>query len=256
MKINLHGHTFRCNHASGTEREYIEEAIRIGMTDFGFSDHTPMPFPGGFTSPSMRMDLSQMDDYTDTILALKKEYKDQINIYFGVEAEYYPDVFEDLIRFLSDYPLEYMLLGQHFLHNQYDGAWCSTETKNPADVKQYVDQVIDGLKTGRFFYVAHPDIINYTGEDKPYLEQMSRLCGYAYDNKIPLEINLLGLADNRNYPNPLFWKLAGETGNDVVMALDAHHVNMIDVPETENKAMEIVKRFNLNLIETPLPKTI
>ena len=111
MKINLHAHTVRCGHATGTEKEFIEEALRIGMTDFGFSDHTPMPFPGDFRTPGMRMDLSMMDDYADTVLALKKEYKDKINIYIGLEAEYYPALFSELMDFLEGYPLEYFILG-------------------------------------------------------------------------------------------------------------------------------------------------
>ena len=115
--------------------------------------------------------------------------------------------------------------------------------------------MIEGLSTEKFIYLAHPDIINYSGDDLFYQNEMSRLCGYAYDKKIPLEINLLGVGENRNYPNPLFWEIAGKTGNDVVLALDAHHVRMIDVPETEKKAMELVDRFGLKLIETPLPKT-
>ena len=68
MKVNLHAHTVRCGHATGTEREYIEEALRIGMTDFGFSDHTPMPFPDDYESTGMRMRMDEMDDYADTIL--------------------------------------------------------------------------------------------------------------------------------------------------------------------------------------------
>ena len=255
MKINLHAHTTRCGHATGTEREYIEEAIRIGMTDFGFSDHTPMPFPDGYSSKGMRMDLDQMDDYTDTILSLKKEYKDKINIYFGLEVEFYPQLFSKLMDFLEGYPLEYLILGQHCLNNQYDGVWAGEETDDPSRVTQYVDQALEGLKSGRFIYLAHPDLINFKGDDLFYQKEMSRICEYAYDHKVPLEINLLGVGENRNYPNPLFWEIAGKTGNDVVMALDAHHVRMIDVPETEKKAMELVDRFGLKLIETPLPKT-
>ncbi|MBO4882656.1 MAG: histidinol-phosphatase [Lachnospiraceae bacterium] len=255
MKINLHAHTTRCGHATGTEKEFIEEALRIGMTDFGFSDHTPMPFPDGFSTPGMRMDLSMMDDYADTVLALKKEYKDRINIYFGLEAEYYPALFSKLMDFLEGYPLEYLILGQHCLKNQFDGPWCGEETNDPSRVTEYVDQVIEGLSTGKFIYLAHPDLINYSGDDLFYQKEMSRLCGYAYDKKIPLEINLLGVGESRNYPNPLFWEIAGKTGNDVVIALDAHHVRMIDVPEAEKKAMELVDRFGLKLIETPLPKT-
>ncbi|MCR4792300.1 MAG: histidinol-phosphatase [Lachnospiraceae bacterium] len=254
MKINLHSHTARCGHASGTEKEYIEEALRVGMTDFGFSDHTPMPFPEGYSSAGMRMGLDQMDDYTDTILALKKEYKDKINIYLGLEVEYYPELFDKLMVFLEDYPVEYMILGQHCTKNQYDGRWAGEETEDEERLVMYADQVIEGLGTGKFIYLAHPDLINFAGDERIYLKEMSRICEYAYDHHVPLEINLLGIGDGRNYPNPLFWKLAGETGNDVVIGLDAHHVHMIDVPQTEKMAMEIVSKYNLNLIPTPLPE--
>jgi histidinol-phosphatase (PHP family) len=252
MKINLHAHTTRCNHATGTEREYIEEAIRVGMTDFGFSDHTPMPYPEGYHS-DIRMALSEMDDYTDTILSLKKEYAGQINIYLGLEVEYYPLLFPKLMDFLKDYPLEYILLGQHCMRNEYDGFWFGLETKDDESLKGYVAQTIEGLKTEKFHYLAHPDLINYTGDETAYQREMVKICEYAYDHHIPLEINLLGITTKRNYPNDLFWKLAGETGNDVVLGLDAHHVDMIDVPESEKKAYDIVKKFGLNLIETPLP---
>ncbi|MBQ3852950.1 MAG: histidinol-phosphatase [Lachnospiraceae bacterium] len=254
MKINLHAHTTRCGHATGTEKEYIEEAIRIGMTDFGFSDHTPMPFPNGYSSKGMRMDLDQMDDYTDTVLSLRKEYRDKINIYFGLEVEFYPALFSKLMKFLEGYPVEYLILGQHCMNNQYDGCWFGEETSDPERLAKYVEQALAGLSTGKFLYLAHPDLINFVGDDALYQKQMSRICEYAYDHKIPLEINLLGVGENRNYPNPLFWEIAGKTGNDVVMALDAHHVRMIDVPENEKKAMELVDRFGLNLIETPLPE--
>lgn len=43
MIANYHTHTWRCNHAVGTEREYVERAIEGGLKILGFSDHTPMP---------------------------------------------------------------------------------------------------------------------------------------------------------------------------------------------------------------------
>ena len=41
MYANYHTHTVRCNHARGSEREYIETAIARGMQVLGFSDHVP-----------------------------------------------------------------------------------------------------------------------------------------------------------------------------------------------------------------------
>ena len=91
MICNYHTHTFRCGHARGTEREYIEKAIAEGLTTIGFSDHVPMPFPDGFQS-HFRCPIEKLDDYVGTLLALREEYKDRINILIGFEAEYYPSL--------------------------------------------------------------------------------------------------------------------------------------------------------------------
>ena len=64
MEANYHTHTWRCRHASGTERDYIENAIDHGIKILGFSDHTPYPFPDGYTS-GFRMHVDQLDDYVD-----------------------------------------------------------------------------------------------------------------------------------------------------------------------------------------------
>ena len=73
MIANYHTHTWRCRHADGTEREYVERAIEGGLKILGFSDHSPYPFPDGYDS-GMRMRLDQVEGYVDTVLALKKEY--------------------------------------------------------------------------------------------------------------------------------------------------------------------------------------
>ena len=43
MFANYHTHTTRCRHAAGTDREYVEAAIKSGLTILGFADHTPLP---------------------------------------------------------------------------------------------------------------------------------------------------------------------------------------------------------------------
>ena len=74
---NFHTHTPRCKHAEGSEREYIEEAIKKGFKTLGFSDHTPQPFKDGFVS-SIRMDMDELDGYIETLLSLREEYRDRI----------------------------------------------------------------------------------------------------------------------------------------------------------------------------------
>lgn len=95
---NFHTHTYRCHHAKGTDREYVEAAIKAGYTEIGFSDHVAYPFPNGHYS-TFRMELDKTEDYVNSIRALQEEYKDKIIIRLGFEAEYYPEIFENLIHF-------------------------------------------------------------------------------------------------------------------------------------------------------------
>ena len=61
MRFNYHTHTTRCQHAKGTEREYVEAAIRGGYKILGFSDHTPYPFDNGYES-RIRMKMEEDPD--------------------------------------------------------------------------------------------------------------------------------------------------------------------------------------------------
>ena len=109
---------------------------------------------------------------------------------------------------------------------------------------------------GLFTYVAHPDLINFVGDEKIYQKHMRRLCRAAKECDIPLEINLLGLRENRQYPRQLFWELAAEEGCTVVLGSDAHRpVDVVD-PVTEEKAMTTIRQLALNYLETPLIRKI
>ena len=117
LTTNFHTHTTRCNHAAGEDRQYVEEAIKGGLKVLGFSDHSPYFFSGDYYS-TFRMKREQVPGYVDSILALKKEYKDDIEIKLGFETEYYPKYFDKLLEFYSQYPIDYIIMGQHFVLNE------------------------------------------------------------------------------------------------------------------------------------------
>ena len=78
QKANYHTHTTRCKHAWGTEREYIENAIKAGYEVLGFSDHAPYLFDDKTYVSRVKMDMEQLEDYVMTIDKLKEEYKTAI----------------------------------------------------------------------------------------------------------------------------------------------------------------------------------
>ena len=164
MLANYHTHTARCQHAVGEDREYVECAIAGGIQVLSISDHCPWVNPNGYVSV-IRMTPEQLDGYVTSLTDLKRDYADDIQIYIGLEAEYIPERMEAQDALLRQYPIDYMILGQHFLGLEEEGIYSSHETTEEAQLRQYVDLVIAGLESGRYRYVAHPDLLHYVGSE-------------------------------------------------------------------------------------------
>ena len=245
MIANYHTHTWRCNHAYDTEREYVETSIGRGLKILGFSDHTPQVFPNGYVCRE-KMLPSQLEDYVDTVLRLRDEYKNDIEIHLGLETEYYPELWEDLLRLMEPYPIEYHLLGQHYIRNEYEGdRYNGRPGHGEEDLRMYCSQCMEALETGMFLYFAHPDLINYSGDPDLYKEEMTKLCRFCRGRDIPLEINLLGVREDRNYPNDVFWEIAAREGNTVIYGSDAHFADHVCSPDVIHKADRFRERMGI-----------
>ncbi len=248
MFANYHTHTTRCKHAHGEDREYVEAAIRAGMKVLGFSDHCPWVFDNGFVS-SIRMVPEELDGYFNSMEKLKKEYAKDIAIYAGFEAEYIPELMEKQNEILKDYPIDYMILGQHFLERESYSLYTGISTKDESLLKKYVDLVIEGMETGKYLYVAHPDLINYTGPEKIYKQYMLKLCRYLKNKDIPIEINQLGFKEKRHYPSERFLNIAKEVGNSAIIGVDAHFPEFLENQAEQEKCRKLARKYNLELVD-------
>lgn len=248
MRVNYHTHTYRCGHARGTEEEYVKSAIAGGVEILGFAEHcTYLLHPEATTKPCLTKEM--LPEYTKAVLDVKEAYKQDIQVHLGIEAEYFPDTFGELRSLLRDNGVEYLLLGQHFL----DSPACQrtrNEIWDPAILEHYCDQVIEGMQTGAFTYVCHPDCILFLGDRKILKEQLRRICKEAKSCQMPLEINLLGIHKQKHYPCKEFFELLAEEGNTVIFGADAHQPERFLNYEAEKKGLELVNRYGLHLIET------
>ncbi len=228
-----------------------------GLRTLGFSDHTPYDFYDiGERSQPMRMKLSELRGYADSVRDLADRYRERIRILLGVEAEYYPRYFPRTLERLRDNGIEYIILGQHFLGNEIDDVYCGQPTDDPKTLERYVSQSVVALESGLFTYFAHPDLIFFTGDKEEYERQMRRLCRAARETETPLEINLLGIRENRHYPRESFWRIAGEEGNCAVLGCDAHRPeNVVDV-DGEKKALSMAARFGIPVLDSPAIRSI
>lgn len=252
MLANYHTHTKRCQHAEGEDREYVEAAIQAGFQILGFADHCPWVYPDIDFVSGIRLAPSEVDGYFYSLESLKKEYAKDIKIYIGFETEHCPDMIPDQDKLLKGYPLDYMICGQHFLGAEYVSFYAGRPHSDEDFLKRYVDTAIDGINSGRYLYLAHPDLVNFTGEDAVYCAHMKRLCEALKEKEIPVEINMLGLWTGRRYPSRRFLELARENGNKAIIGVDAHAPEHLLMKEAMEKATALAEEFGLELVDGDL----
>ncbi|MDD7404075.1 MAG: histidinol-phosphatase [Butyribacter sp.] len=251
MYANYHTHTKRCQHAEGEDREYVETAIEAGIKILGFSDHCPWVFADDYVS-FMRMPASEVENYFSSLERLKDEYKNDIKILIGFEAEYIPELMEKQEQLLNGYPLDYMILGQHFLGVESNNLYTGAPTTDEATLKLYVDTVIEAVNTGKYLYVAHPDVLNYVGDSAIYEKHMTRLCNHLKSKNIPVEINMLGAFEGRHYPSEHFLRIAQKVQNNCIIGMDAHSPAQLKNQKGLDICNQLAEKHGLEVVKSLL----
>ena len=250
MKTNYHIHTKRCMHAAGEDREYIEAGIKNGLKVLGISDHAPYFYPDGYVS-YYKMTPDGLPEYVNSLNTLKNEYAEKIELHIGLEAEYYPELFDKSLELWRKNGIEYLVLGQHFIEEEWgEHPIHSFARLGDKELVHYTDLCIEALKTGYFSVIAHPDVLNYAGSDRElYAREAARLITAAIETDTPLEYNLLGMHEGRNYPNESFWEIASKLSPKVVIGCDAHSPSRVADPDEEKEALKNLSRFGITPID-------
>ncbi|MDR1911015.1 MAG: histidinol-phosphatase [Helicobacteraceae bacterium] len=228
MKLDLHNHTSRCNHAQGSMEDYVLEAIKEGVEVFGFSDHAPLRFDQGY-----RMSENEMDSYENEFFALKEKYADRIALRLGYEADYLPT---KTIESVFSRKVDFLIGSVHFL-----GEW---GFDNPESVftgfdsdefdrrglenvwRAYFAAMADMAKSGRFNIVGHFDLIKLPGRykgKKPDEAVIAALEAIKEAN-MAIEFNASGWRKSigEQYPSIEILKIAYELKIPLTFGSDSH----------------------------------
>lgn len=268
---NFHTHTYLCGHAEGWVPDYVQVAKNAGCSALGFSDHCPYPETDSqFWKkqgsclrvakylnlwPEIRMAEADTELYVTAVRQVATTV--DFPIYLGFECEYdkrlyswYKD--ELLGRWGSDY----LVFGPHWVAGTDDLPYAPLVSSS-SEIRQYFDGVIEGIDSGLFAFVAHPDLIMASG--RPWSSELeagfNAVLDAAIDCDLPVEINGLGFVRSQQvgkagslYPHNRFWELVRKKGAKVICNSDAH--------QSENTiahavvARSYAKEFDLIPIET------
>lgn len=261
QSFNYHTHTNRCGHAGiSDESEYVATAKANGITQLGFSDHVPVP-ELEYQDDSQRMHISEVDEYIASIRSLQQQNPDmKINV--GFEAEFDP-MKEQFLGEIRE-KVDYLILGQHYVSN---GLSREQQKDNPYYPLQYANMVCKAMESGLFDIVAHPDIFmqfrdSLDSEEAKHLFDTNAqlasqaICDKAKELGIPVELNFAGIDKNQvmsdgeySYPHPMFWKIASETGVQVLYGVDAHTPKQFETIMGNKKvADKIIDPKTLNIV--------
>jgi histidinol-phosphatase (PHP family) len=247
MIFDLHTHHDRCGHASGKIKDYIESAIKVGMTVIGISDHSPyFAHELDQPQPGIAMARSDFPNYVAEVLRLKEQYRNRIEVLLGVESDFYMDQIDLYRASYEPYPFDYIIGSVHqtrgisiFNRNRWKG---KDEAQHIDEKKHYYELIRLSAHSGLFQVLGHIDAM------KGYYPLFSKISGAeseidealkaVAENDIAIEINTSGKTKDSGgwYPSDSILERALHFGADVTFGSDAH------VPERVGDEWEIVQK--------------
>ena len=255
MRTNYHTHTTRCQHATGSDEEFVLSAIKGHYKELGFSDHCPWNYQTNFVS-GIRMTLDELPEYIDSIRTLKEKYKKQISIKIGLESEYFPEYIPWLKEITQEYQLDYIIFGNHFFYTEENFPYFGNFTDSPDMLELYEESAVQGMESGLFTYFAHPDLFmrSYPSFDHHCAILSRHICQAATKLHLPLEYNIAyekqnEMQNSTSIPSPDFWKIAAEEGCTAIIGVDAHNNRELESPLYYNRANTTLNNLGIKVID-------
>jgi histidinol-phosphatase (PHP family) len=242
LPADYHTHTPLCRHASGEPVELAGQAVRIGLTEMGFSDHNPMPRDD---FDDWRMKASELDLYVQRVEQARREYPN-LSIKLGLEVDYLPG-YEDWIKDLAHrYSWDYFIGSVHYISESWaiDNPMQLSEWKSRDALEvwtAYFERLTRAAESGLFDIIGHTDLCkkfsfypktDCTGLFRRFLEAAGR-------HEVAIELNTAGLRKDCKeiYPSPAIVRLANAEGVPITFGSDAHAVAEVGLNLAEAAAL-------------------
>ena len=260
-KQNLHTHSTYVD-GKDTPEELILEAIQRGFGAIGFSEHSYLecsPFPN-------RLTLDRMEQYKREIKELKSKYRDRIQIFCGLEYEFFSE--------LDTEDLDYLIGSVHYL--DCDGRVVTfdlglNETldyikeyfggNGLAFAKKYFETVACLPERKAFDIIGHFDLVSKNNDRGGFFDASSQEylhagmeAIHALKGKIPFfEVNTGAISrgyKTEAYPQMEFLREFHRCGFGALITSDCHDKRFIDCDFEGAKELLLAAGFRSKYILT------
>lgn len=239
IAYDSHVHTSFSTDSDTPMEEMVRQGIKNGLRGIAFTDHMDFNFPLKYrwdTSSSMPPFLFSLPDYHSHIRKLRHRYRDDIQIFFGVEMGLKLDALtENHWLSLTDW-LDYTIGSVHLVDDidpYYPEYWNTFEEEK--GIARYFEVTLENLtKLGntKIDTLGHLDyIVRYSPSGyalysyRKFADIIDEILHCLVEQGISLEINTSGYRNGGTMPNPneeivrRYRELGGEM---VTFGSDAH----------------------------------
>lgn len=245
---NYHSHT-NFSDGKAEPEAYVQKAIELGLKAFGFSCHAPVPY-----KTEWALKQKKLQQYFDVIDSLKEKYSEQIELYRGLEIDFFSSNPYCKRRYILNLQLDYFIGAIHFIdtfedgrpwnfdfgQDQFNEGFKQIFNENPKKlVERFYGETITMLHEIKPVILAHFDKIkminiydSYFQESEPWYEELidKTLDSIVHSDAI-MEINTKGKYKGKiaeNYPSNWILYKANKLDIPVTISSDCHEPeNMI-----------------------------
>ena len=227
LPSDYHMHTPLCRHAVGEPAEYAKRALEIGLTEIGFSDHSPMRRDN---FDNWRMNFGQLDEYVEKV-RLAQNLFPQLNIRLGLEVDFIPGHEEWIRELAARHPWDYFIGSVHYVSDSWaiDDPQKLSEWKHrdAAGVWQiYFERLTKAAESKLFEIIGHADLPKKFGHRPPpdAAQFYEAFLNAAKKSGCAIELNTAGLRKECKeiYPSREILQVAFTKGVPITFGSDAH----------------------------------
>jgi histidinol-phosphatase (PHP family) len=227
LPADYHMHTPLCRHATGEPVEYAAQAVRLGFTEIGFSDHSPMAEDN---FDDWRMRNGQLDEYVSKVREAQRAHP-QLSIRLALEVDYLPDREDWITALATRHPWDYFIGSVHYVSGGWDiDSPFKRELWERCDVDavwtEYFKRLTQAAASGLFEIIGHADLPKKFGHHpkRDITPLVSEFLDACKSTDTAIELNTAGLRkDCREiYPSKAILEMAHTKGVAITFGSDAH----------------------------------
>lgn len=229
MYSDYHVHSAFSGDSTAQLKDIINTAIDRKMSSICITDHMDIDFPG----ENPLLFTFDIEKYFSTLISLKDEYKDKIDIRIGVEVGLQPHLADEIAE-LTNHPFDFIIGSSHIVNGKdpyYEDYYISrSEYDALNEYFECICKCIDA--TNNFDVYGHLDyIVRYSPSKNDFFSYekfkpvIDKILNKLISRGKGIEINTAGYDKGLNSPNPCkeIIKRYHELGGRIItIGSDAH----------------------------------